>query len=103
MQATTTSMSSSCDGMIGVSTEAGGKVFDPLGLAELHKINPLVNPHPKVCEPWFGRFCACLAASMYIVVAQALLFRSGGGRSQARESRLKMFVRVTACGPQAPV
>jgi len=39
---------SSVDGMIGVSTEAGGAVFDPLGLAELHSINPLVNPHPKV-------------------------------------------------------
>lgn len=39
---------SSVDGMIGVSTEAGGEVFDPLGLAELHSINPLVNPHPKV-------------------------------------------------------
>lgn len=39
---------SSVDGMIGVSTEVGGGVFDPLGLAELHTINPLVNPHPKV-------------------------------------------------------
>lgn len=45
----TTALSmSSVDGMIGVSTEAGGAVFDPLGLAELHSINPLVNPHPKV-------------------------------------------------------
>lgn len=47
-QASTTTSMSSVDGMIGVSTEAGGKVFDPLGLAELHAINPLVNPHPKV-------------------------------------------------------
>lgn len=47
-QASTTTSMSSADGMIGVSTEAGGKVFDPLGLAELHSINPLVNPHPKV-------------------------------------------------------
>lgn len=45
---TTSLAMSSVDGMIGVSTEAGGAVFDPLGLAELHSINPLVNPHPKV-------------------------------------------------------
>lgn len=48
LQASTTTSMSSVDGMIGVSTETGGKVFDPLGLAELHAINPLVNPHPKV-------------------------------------------------------
>lgn len=39
---------SSVDGMVGVSYEAGGEVFDPLGLAELHTIAPLVQPHPKV-------------------------------------------------------
>lgn len=53
---------SSADGMIGVSTEAGGSVFDPLGLSELHKINPNVNPHPKVCN---GRRCpSCCMPSM---------------------------------------
>lgn len=46
--ATTTTSMSAVDGMIGVSNEMGGKVFDPLGLAELHSINPDVNPHPKV-------------------------------------------------------
>lgn len=42
-----TSMSG-VDGMVGVSNELGGKVFDPLGLAELHSIAPLIQPHPKV-------------------------------------------------------
>lgn len=34
--------------MVGASVEVnGGKVYDPLGMLELHKINPNVCPHPK--------------------------------------------------------
>jgi hypothetical protein len=35
------------DEMVGASIEAGGKVFDPLGVLEMHKINNDVLPHPK--------------------------------------------------------
>jgi len=36
------------DEMVGASIEVnGGKVYDPLGLLEVHKINPNVLPHPK--------------------------------------------------------
>jgi hypothetical protein len=33
--------------MVGASIEAGGKVFDPLGVLQIHSINPNVLPHPK--------------------------------------------------------
>jgi len=35
------------DEMIGASIEAGGKVWDPLGLLTIHSINPGVLPHAK--------------------------------------------------------
>jgi len=35
------------DELVGASIEAGGKVFDPLGILEVHKNNPNVWPHPK--------------------------------------------------------
>ncbi len=35
--------------MVGASIELdGGKVHDPLGLLQVHDINPNVLPHPKV-------------------------------------------------------
>lgn len=67
-QATTTSMSSA-DGLVGVSTEVGGKVFDPLGLAELHSINPLVNPHPKV---WTALLTCVLRGPIGITMLQKI-------------------------------
>lgn len=44
----TTPVMSAVDDWVGVSYETGGVVFDPLGLAELHSVAPLVQPHPKV-------------------------------------------------------
>lgn len=35
------------DEYVGASIEAGGKVWDPLGLLKIHAINPNVLPHPK--------------------------------------------------------
>ncbi|CAM9958621.1 unnamed protein product [Discosporangium mesarthrocarpum] len=69
---------SSVDDMIGVSYEVGDKVFDPLGLAELHKVNNFVNPHPKwlrEAEIKHGRIC--MLAFVGIAVAQAGLFFPG--------------------------
>ncbi|CAM9714761.1 unnamed protein product [Laminaria digitata] len=63
---------SSADGLVGVSTEVGGKVFDPLGLAELHTINPLVNPHPKWLQESEIKHCRiCMLAFVGIWAAQA--------------------------------
>ncbi|CAN0062726.1 unnamed protein product, partial [Hapterophycus canaliculatus] len=71
---------SSADGMIGVSTEAGGSVFDPLGLAELHKINPDVNPHPKWLQEAEIKHCRiCMLAFVGIATAQAGLHFPGLG------------------------
>ena len=33
--------------MVGASVEAGGKVYDPIGMLKLHTINSDVFPHPK--------------------------------------------------------
>lgn len=39
---------STADEMVGASIEVnGGKVYDPLGMLNLHKVNPEVCPHPK--------------------------------------------------------
>ncbi|CAM9503408.1 unnamed protein product [Ascophyllum nodosum] len=79
LKATTTSMSS-MDGQIGISNEAGNKVFDPLGLAELHKINPDVNPHPKwlqESELKHGRIC--MLAFVGIITAQLGIYFPGLG------------------------
>lgn len=79
--ASTTPLSmSAVDGMIGVSTEAGGGVFDPLDLAELHSINPLVNPHPKWLQEAEIKHCRiCMLAFVGIWVAQAGLQFPGLG------------------------
>ncbi|CAM9168290.1 unnamed protein product [Ectocarpus sp. 8 AP-2014] len=63
---------SAVDGEVGVSLEAGGAVFDPLGLAELHSINPLVNPHPKWLQESEIKHCRiCMLAFVGIWAAQS--------------------------------
>ncbi|CAM9167840.1 unnamed protein product [Choristocarpus tenellus] len=62
----------------GDSYETGGKLFDPLGLAEWHKLNNLVSPHPKwlrEAEIKHGRIC--MLAFVGIAVAQAGLIFPG--------------------------
>lgn len=66
-----TSMSS-VDGMIGVSYEMGEKVFDPLGLSDLHSVAPLVQPHPKWLQEAEIKHCRiCMLAFVGIWAAQS--------------------------------
>jgi hypothetical protein len=63
---TTRSALRMADEMVGASIEVnGGKVYDPLGLLQIHEINPGVLPHPKWLREAELKHCRiCMLASI---------------------------------------
>lgn len=57
--------------MVGASVEAGGKVYDPLGLFDLHKVAPTVFPHAQWLRESELKHCrAAMLASIGAFSAQ---------------------------------